>query len=65
VFATQFHPEATTEIISRWSSGAGTTELHKHGIDPKGLIESSQEHVARTAAVTVKLVDWFLSSTSS
>ena len=65
VFATQFHPEATTEIISRWSSGAGTTELHKHGIDPKGLIESSQEHVARTAAVTVKLVDWFLVSANA
>ena len=65
VFATQFHPEVTTEIISRWSSGAGTTELHKHGIDPKGLVESSVEHVARTAPITARLVDWFLSTTSS
>jgi len=65
VFATQFHPEVTTEIISRWSSGAGTTELHKHGIDPKGLVESSVEHVDRTAPITARLVDWFLSTTSS
>ena len=60
LFATQFHPEATTEIIERWSSGTGTAELHRHGLDPRALVESSQEHVARTAPVTAKLVDWFL-----
>ena len=65
VFATQFHPEATIEIISRWSSGAGTTELYKQDIDPKNLVESSVEHVAQTAPFTARLVDWFLTFASS
>jgi len=60
LFATQFHPEATTEIITRWSQGAGTQELHKLGIDPKHLCEISAELVANIAPVTVRLVDWFL-----
>ena len=60
IFATQFHPEATLEIISRWSAGAGTVELQKYGLDPKHLVESSHEHVARTAPITARLVDWFL-----
>jgi len=64
-FATQFHPEATTEIITRWSQGAGTQELHKLGIDPKQLCEISVERVANIAPVTVRLVDWFLSVCSS
>lgn len=65
IFATQFHPEATTEIISRWSRGSGATELNKHGIDPKVLVESSHEHVARTTPVTFRLVEWFLMSSNS
>jgi len=65
LFATQFHPEATTEIITRWSQGAGTQELHRLGIDPKYLCEISAERVANIAPVTVRLVDWFLSVTSS
>jgi GMP synthase-like glutamine amidotransferase len=60
LFATQFHPEATIEIITRWSQGAGTQELHKLGIDPKHLCEISAERVANIAPVTVRLVDWFL-----
>ena len=65
LFATQFHPEATTEIITRWSQGAGTQELHKLGIDPKHLCEVSTERVANIAPFTARLVDWFLSSMST
>jgi len=65
IFATQFHPEATSEIITRWSSGVGTAELHKLGIDPKKLVDESHERVARTAPATARLVDWFLATVSS
>jgi len=65
LFATQFHPEATTEIITRWSQGAGTQELHRLGIDPKQLCEISAERVTNIAPVTVRLVDWFLLATNS
>ncbi len=65
IFATQFHPEATIEIISRWSAGAGTVELQKYGLDPKNLVESSHEHVARTAPITARLVDWFLATVNA
>jgi GMP synthase-like glutamine amidotransferase len=65
IFATQFHPEATTEIVTRWSSGVGTAELHKLGIDPKKLVDESHERVAQTAPATARLVDWFLATVSS
>jgi GMP synthase-like glutamine amidotransferase len=49
VFATQFHPEATLDIITRWSTGAGAVELSKLGIDAKHLCEMSVDQVASRA----------------
>jgi GMP synthase-like glutamine amidotransferase len=60
VFATQFHPEATLDIITRWSTGAGAVELSKLGIDAKHLCEISVDQVASRAPATARLVDWFL-----
>ena len=60
VFATQFHPEATQDIITRWSTGTGTTELSRLGIDAKHLCEMSVDQVAARAPATTRLVDWFL-----
>jgi len=60
LFATQFHPEATLAIITRWSTGAGTVELAKLGIDAKHLCEISAERTANSAPATARLVDWFL-----
>jgi GMP synthase-like glutamine amidotransferase len=60
VFATQFHPEATLDIITRWSTGAGAVELSKLGIDAKHLCEMSVDQVASRAPATARLVDWFL-----
>lgn len=60
VFATQFHPEATLDIITRWSTGAGAVELSKLGIDAKHLCEMSVDQVANRAPATARLVDWFL-----
>jgi GMP synthase-like glutamine amidotransferase len=60
VLATQFHPEATLDIITRWSTGAGAVELSKLGIDAKHLCEMSVDQVASRAPATARLVDWFL-----
>ena len=60
VFATQFHPEVTLDIITRWSTGAGAVELSKLGIDAKHLCEMSVDQVASRAPATARLVDWFL-----
>lgn len=60
VFATQFHPEATLDIITRWSTGTGAVELSKLGIDAKHLYEMSVDQVASRAPATARLVDWFL-----
>ena len=65
LFATQFHPEATLEIITRWSSGAGTAELAELGIDAKHLCEISAERMANSAPVTSLLVDWFLAEVAA
>jgi GMP synthase-like glutamine amidotransferase len=65
VFATQFHPEATLDIITRWSTGAGAVELSKLGIDAKHLCEMSVDQVASRAPATARLVDWFLGEVTS
>ena len=65
VLATQFHPEATMGIISRWSSGAGMAELHTLGLDPRHLIEESARRLGKTTPLTAQLVDWFLATTNS
>jgi len=65
VLATQFHPEATLGIISRWSSGAGMAELHTFGLDPRYLIEDSARRLGETTLLTAQLVDWFLATTNS
>ncbi|MGA0136441.1 MAG: hypothetical protein ACO3KZ_08140, partial [Ilumatobacteraceae bacterium] len=65
VFATQFHPEATVDIISRWGTGVGTAELAKLGIDAKHLCEISVDHVAERVSATNRLVDWFLAQVAA
>jgi GMP synthase-like glutamine amidotransferase len=65
LFATQFHPEATLAIITRWSTGAGTVELAKLGIDAKHLCEIAAERTVNSAPATARLVDWFLSEVSA
>ncbi len=65
VFATQFHPEATLDIVTRWSADAGTVELTKLGIDARYLCEMSAEMVASRAPATTRLVDWFLAEVAA
>jgi GMP synthase-like glutamine amidotransferase len=59
--ATQFHPEVTTAIVQRWSSGAGADELAGHGIDPAALVRETATRVERVRPATEQLVDALLS----
>ncbi len=65
LFATQFHPEATADIITRWSMDTGTAELAKLGIDAKHLCEMSVDQVTERAPATARLVDWFLAEVAT
>jgi GMP synthase-like glutamine amidotransferase len=65
VLAMQFHPEATIEIITRWCNGPGGTELLRHGIDARRLVESSDTYLPDAALATKKLVNWFLDAANS
>jgi GMP synthase-like glutamine amidotransferase len=56
----QFHPEATPEIVERWSSGAGADELVRSGIDPDELREASGLRAVQSARSAEVLVDWFV-----
>jgi GMP synthase-like glutamine amidotransferase len=60
----QFHPEITPAIVERWSSGAGSGELARLGLDPAALLAEtfSHEHVSRESAR--RLVDWFVAHCS-
>jgi len=59
-FATQFHPEATERIVGRWSSGAGTTELQRLGIDPEALRSETRQRLEGAERRAYDLVDWFV-----
>jgi len=65
ILATQFHPEATLGIISRWSTGVGSHELHKIGIDSQRLRDESDLQLKGIAPATTRLVDWFLDEVSN
>jgi GMP synthase-like glutamine amidotransferase len=58
--ATQFHPEASEEIVARWSSGAGEEELAALGRTSHELIASTRSHAERAAGDAQRLIDWAL-----
>lgn len=60
ILATQFHPEATEEIVSRWSSGEGVLELERLGIDRSTLMDDTRRHVVASRSACDRLVDWFV-----
>lgn len=59
-FATQFHPEATETIISRWTAGGGGDDLGRMGLTAEGLLAATREHVKASRPAAERLVDWFL-----
>jgi GMP synthase-like glutamine amidotransferase len=60
ILATQFHPEATEAIVSRWSSGEGAAELERLGIETETLMDATHRHVVASRSASDRLVDWFV-----
>lgn len=65
LLGTQFHPEATLEIITRWTQGNGSAELLSVGLSPSDVTQISSRWVHLTRERTNKIVDWFLESSNS
>ena len=60
VMATQFHPEATETMLSRWSAGAGGDELARVESSPEALLQRTRTAVGRSEPAAHRLVDWYL-----
>ena len=60
ILATQFHPEATEEIVARWSGGDGVAELERLGIDAETLLARTRRNVVESRVACNRLLDWFL-----
>ncbi|MGD9792627.1 MAG: type 1 glutamine amidotransferase [Acidimicrobiia bacterium] len=61
LLATQFHPEATSAVVQRWSSGSGGEELVRLGIEREELLARTAAETPRSADAAGRLVDWFVS----
>lgn len=60
-FATQFHPEATETMLSRWTVG-GAAELERFGGNVEELMAETRANVRVSREHAEHLVDWFLGS---
>ncbi|CAB4879507.1 unannotated protein [freshwater metagenome] len=59
-FATQFHPEATEAMITRWSSGGGVAELHARGSSSEAIRAETSRNVLVSRPNAERLIDWYL-----
>lgn len=65
-FATQFHPEATETMITRWArSKGGSAELAKYDMSAEVLIETTRQNVVDSQPNASALVDWFLNQVAN
>ena len=64
-FATQFHPEATETMLTRWSSSGVDDELRRFGSSPEQLMAETRANVTVSREHAEHLVDWFLDDVSS
>lgn len=62
ILATQFHPEATTDIVSRWTRGDGMAELETLGQVVDDVMEATRRNVDTSRVHCNRLVDWFVES---
>ncbi len=59
LLATQFHPEATETMLSRWTSG-DASELRRLGLDPDEVMADTRREVVNSRPRAEALVDWFV-----
>ena len=58
-FSTQFHPEATETMLSRWTTGFGADELQRIGSSAEALMATTRASVQQSRANADRIVDWF------
>jgi GMP synthase-like glutamine amidotransferase len=59
LLATQFHPEATETMLSRWTSG-DPEDLIRLGLDPEQIMADTRREVVASRPRAEALVDWFV-----
>ncbi len=60
VLATQFHPEATDSMVTRWLADGGADQLLSRGGDPDALLVATRANTTSSSRRAAELVDWFL-----
>jgi GMP synthase-like glutamine amidotransferase len=63
--ATQFHPEATEGMVSRWLAMGGDGQLRGYGLDPDELLARTKQNVELSGPNAAALVDWFLAKVAA
>ena len=58
--ATQFHPEVTESMVTRWLGMGGAAQVREHGGDPDDLLAATRVNIERSRPNADALVDWFL-----
>jgi GMP synthase-like glutamine amidotransferase len=56
----QFHPEVDLDVVRRWSSGQGGTELAASGLTQSRLLEESLRLTSAPENSSRRLLQWFL-----
>lgn len=62
ILATQFHPEATEAMVTRWLAASGAEQYRRHGGDPDELRDRTAANVLGSEPRARALVDWFLNT---
>jgi GMP synthase-like glutamine amidotransferase len=65
LLATQFHPEATLDIVTRWCDSVERSEVDMSVINLQDILASSRDAVSVSKPCAVELVDWFLEFSNS
>lgn len=60
LLATQFHPEATETMLSRWTAGESHDDLLRLGLDPEAIMAETRQQVVASRPRAEALVDWFV-----
>lgn len=60
LLATQFHPEATETMLSRWTAGESHDDLRRLGLDPEAIMAETRQQVVASRPRAEALVDWFV-----
>jgi len=68
-FATQFHPEVTSEMVARWAADTPADATDdapaRLGVHPADLVAATRAREPGNAAAAARLVDWYLDTVAA